>query len=188
MKHSRRSHHGFTMIELMIVVAILGIISAIAIPTFTLIMRRSKTAEATANLGAMFKSASSYYSAERGSQDLGGTVTGYCTVPDDDMRVDGTTTVFDPDANKHKVSAGPNLKALGFSIADFVYFAYGLVEGNGGAGACDNDSSDSSVYTFIARGDLDSDGVESRFELATGSDSSNILYHARGMYVVNELE
>ena len=56
---------GFTLLELMVVVAIVGILAAIAIPAFTAATRRSKAAEATQNLNILFKSAATYYEAER---------------------------------------------------------------------------------------------------------------------------
>src|SRR5688572_19724514 len=45
-----RSVRGFTLIELMIVIAVVAILAAIAIPVFTEQMRKSRRAEATRGL------------------------------------------------------------------------------------------------------------------------------------------
>jgi type IV pilus assembly protein PilA len=45
---------GFTLIELMIVVAIIGILAAIAIPNFLRFQAKSKQSEAKTNLGGIF--------------------------------------------------------------------------------------------------------------------------------------
>jgi type IV pilus assembly protein PilA len=49
----RNNQKGFTLIELMIVVAIIGILAAIAIPNFLNYQLKSKTAEAKTNIGAI---------------------------------------------------------------------------------------------------------------------------------------
>jgi len=57
--HTRRG--GFTLIELMIVVAIIGILAAIAIPNFLRFQLKAKSSEAKTNLAAIRTSEESYF-------------------------------------------------------------------------------------------------------------------------------
>ena len=54
---------GFTLVELMIVVAVMGILTAVAIPKFADLIRKSKEGSTKGTLGA-FRSALSIYYAE----------------------------------------------------------------------------------------------------------------------------
>lgn len=56
-----RNKKGFTLIELMIVVAIIGILAAIAIPNFLKFQAKSKQSEAKTNLKAVFTAETSYF-------------------------------------------------------------------------------------------------------------------------------
>jgi type IV pilus assembly protein PilA len=56
----KRKEKGFTLIELMIVVAIIGILAAIAIPNFLRYQAKAKQSEAKTNLGGIYTSEIAY--------------------------------------------------------------------------------------------------------------------------------
>lgn len=56
---------GFTLIELMIVVAVIGILAAIAIPNYSDYIKRGKAAEATSNLATLRVKMEQYFQDNR---------------------------------------------------------------------------------------------------------------------------
>ena len=65
MRLMRRTERGFTLVELMITIAIIGILSAIAIPTFIGFMSKGKKVEATLALDKMTKNIRVYHAEKR---------------------------------------------------------------------------------------------------------------------------
>lgn len=62
-----KSRSGYTLIELMIVVAIVGILAAVAVPKFAELVRKSREGGAKGDLGAVRSALSIYYSDMEGS-------------------------------------------------------------------------------------------------------------------------
>ena len=63
-----KGQQGFTLIELMIVVAIVGILASIAIPNFLAYQAKAKQSEAKVGLGAIFTSAVAYQAESQNPQ------------------------------------------------------------------------------------------------------------------------
>jgi len=66
----KRTQQGFTLIELMIVVAIIGILAAIAIPAYQDYTARAQAAEATTLLGGLKSSIAEYYNTEGAAPNM----------------------------------------------------------------------------------------------------------------------
>lgn len=69
---------GFTLIELVIVIAIVGILSAVAIPKFIDLANNAQTAATTAIAGALSSANASNYASRKASASLGVAITN-CT-------------------------------------------------------------------------------------------------------------
>lgn len=162
----RLNRKGFTLIELMIVVAILGILAVVAVPAFIKYMRRAKTTEAIDELDKIFKGAVLYYTTPHISQ--AGTKI-HCQFPVDQGVTPGTTCCssangagLDTDGDDRcdvNSAAWNNLTwaALSFQMNDQHYFVYSFDN-------LDGTVMSAAIFTAQANADLDCDNTQSTFQ------------------------
>jgi prepilin-type N-terminal cleavage/methylation domain-containing protein len=165
----RSTSKAFSLMELMIVVVITGVLAAIAIPTFSGYVQKSRTSEATQFLGAI-KLRQESYRAEFGQ---------YAQY---NNNANPLAIVFVPDVaakNPHSASV-PGSVFLGdqyFNIIGAksdgpVRFGYGWAAGlpqvaAANVGVAPYDAPADHYFVAQARGDLNDDGVYCNFELTS---------------------
>jgi len=155
----RKKSKGFTLIELMIVVAIIAILAAIAIPQYRKFQLKAKTAEAKDNIGAI-RTAEEAYAAEND-------VYVFC----------GWTPGDAPEANGNNWATGAGhqgFESIGFRPAGKVRYIYGVgaTANTPGTDASTNQVNDGNADIYItAKGDLDGDGSNAWF-YSTDEDPS----------------
>jgi type IV pilus assembly protein PilA len=135
MKGLRNRNAGFTLIELMLVVAIIGALAAIAVPAFLRYQLRAKRSEAYSNLAAIAKAEESYYATNGVYWNTGVSMPGPAPNTSKRQWTPAADTAFSP---------------IGFRPEGNVYFDYDV-----------NTACGASCFTATAYGDVDGDGFVS---------------------------
>jgi prepilin-type N-terminal cleavage/methylation domain-containing protein len=145
--HARKTARGFTIIELAITFAIIGILAAVAIPIFMRHKNNAKTAEVKSNLASLRIAEEAFYS-ETGLY--------YAADAEPALIPGGVQVDFD--------IVGSDFVALGWVPEGRVYFSYAITV-----------SEDDVGYTADAGADMDTDGVVQLWGLAKPDGSGAML-------------
>ena len=195
----KKMKRGFTLIELMIVVVIIGVLAALAIYGVQKYVANSKSAEARTMLGRMSKDHLAVFEGENqvyAILDFGDTA--------------AVTRALCPDVDNDIPSAVPSGEKVQPTPADFrdaagwaclrttittpIYYQYTMTSPDQGGTFPDalDSASDGDEFTAIAYGDLDGDTTTSMFELGgevkDGSSGDFVLVLATTVNEVNAEE
>jgi type IV pilus assembly protein PilA len=175
---------GFTLIELMIVVAIIGILAAVAIPAFINYMKRAKTSEATLNIKTITEGVLSYYDSEWGATGITHCLPAETTMTPDLDPTESKKVPEDYDADAVGQFGTDAWKATGWMPAEPFYYHYSWGPSNTACPIPGTTTAD--VGTSTAIGDLDGDDTNSSFSRVVKVESGILM--AENTVKVDELE
>lgn len=198
----KNSESAFTLIELMVVVAIIGILAAVAIPAFMKNVKKAKTTEATIHIKKIADGAIAYYHEER-------TAAG-SAVPIAKQFPTSPAVQVAPALGACCLAAGqkcapnpalwsdPAWQAVNFAMDDPSYYSYeytsqlasaGKSPTSGSApGALADGSTPNTFFFADAYGDLNCDGRYSTFEMFGAITTDGSVTTGAGIYSQNDLE
>jgi Tfp pilus assembly protein PilE len=181
---ARRSERGLTIVEVAVIVSVIGVLLAVAIPTLARSVRSSKVAEASEQLERLYQAVAAYYAMPRVAAN-GATL--YClpsaagpapSIPSESPVVVDFTAANTPGA--------ATWSALGFTPHVALRYRYTFSSTAPGCSAAA--SGRAGLLTLRAEGDLDGDGVYSTFERRAALGARGQLLPEPVLHIADRVE
>ncbi|MFH0900045.1 MAG: prepilin-type N-terminal cleavage/methylation domain-containing protein [Pseudomonadota bacterium] len=182
-RQHRPRQRAITLIELMLAVAIVGVLAAVCVQSYSRRIRHSKTAEAISNIRRIYESARAYIEFEQSGRSMAVVPKQFpasiAPSPPTNTCCDAVAGVNGKCIPSVDYWASPGWSALSFAIMDPHYYWYEFVSSG---------TASTARFTARANGNLDCDTLYSTFEMTGWMDNKGMVGGQAGMFRSQDTE